>query len=608
MKLSTIAAVWFVLSGTGFAQSVHYLDCSRPGGGDSLRPESAWGNIEQANAYVFRPGDRLLLHRGSRCEGMLAPKGSGAEQAPIQIGAYGEGSLPIVDGRKQRAGLQLFNQEFWDVEDLEIVGGDPYGVHIGADRVSIRHIHLRDLVIHGVTGEPKVKESGLLVVAPAQNSTATIGNVLVDGVTAYDTTQWAGILVAGASYNENKRSYGDGVTIRNSVVHDVAGDGILLETTRHGLIEHNVAWDTGMQETETIGTPNAIWEWMCADCRVAWNEGFFSDSPGVDGGVFDIDYGNTDNIVEHNFAHDSQGYCAAIFGAEGRRGDSVHSIVRENTCLHNGRSPRLALRQGAIFLKTWHGGQLNGIEVTHNTILWEPPLDAPAIRANAEFFGDLPNRIQDNRILLAAGSAIDASPAVHTADNSVCGPRSEATAPGIGAATDMCSCWKPWRDPWAKDTHVALKPDVGLEFAGWRLATTISTNDAHQAARAEVVLLESMVHQFDSLGLKGVLWPQAAIAASERTTLRADWNLSSHIEIAAGTLSDAQTQHGGVFLVNPEGAIVARWQAPVDTAQVWLELQHLLGTPVGMQSVPWCVSRQEDKRSNGEGCNVEAVP
>jgi len=69
------------------------------------------------------------------------------------------------------------------------------------------------------------------------------------------------------------------VTVRNSVVHDVAGDGILVEEAKHALIERNVAWDTGMQYTETIGTPDGIWEWMCEDCTVQYNEGFFATLP-----------------------------------------------------------------------------------------------------------------------------------------------------------------------------------------------------------------------------------------------------------------------------------------------------------------------------------------
>ena len=70
-----------------------------------------------------------------------------------------------------------------------------------------------------------------------------------------------------------------------------------------------------MQDTQTIGTPNAIWTWMCDDCTVQRSEAYLTDSPGVDGGAFDIDYGNTKNSVIDNYGHDTQGYCVAVFGA-----------------------------------------------------------------------------------------------------------------------------------------------------------------------------------------------------------------------------------------------------------------------------------------------------
>jgi hypothetical protein len=167
-------------------------------------------------------------------------------------------------------------------------------------------------------------------------------------------------------------------------VHDVQGDGIVLFRVRHGSIEDSVAWNTGMQVTETMGTPNAIWTWMCDQCTVARSEAFLTDSPGVDGGAFDIDYGNTDNSVIDNYGHDTQGYCVAVFGAGfvTRR-----SLVRGNLCINNGRSPRMAKFQGAIFLHTWNGGAIDDLTVEKNVVRWSPYEAAPALVDDAELHG-----------------------------------------------------------------------------------------------------------------------------------------------------------------------------------------------------------------------------
>jgi hypothetical protein len=145
---------------------------------------------------------------------------------------------------------------------------------------------------------------------------------------------------------------------------------------RRGLIANSVAWNTGMQITQTIGTPNAIWTWMCDDCVVQDNEAYLTDSPGVDGGAYDIDYGNTKNSVVDNYGHDTQGYCVAVFGAGFV---TKQSVVRGNLCINNGRSPRMAKYQGAIFLLTWNGGSIDGLTIEHNTVFWNPYENAPAL-------------------------------------------------------------------------------------------------------------------------------------------------------------------------------------------------------------------------------------
>lgn len=115
-------------------QSRHYLDCKAGNdAADSLTPETAWRTVARADSFTYQPGDSLLLRRGTRCDGMLWPKGSGTEQAPIHLGAYGQGALPMVVGGAEAAGLRLHNQQFWEIENLEIVGGSPYGIHIGGD-------------------------------------------------------------------------------------------------------------------------------------------------------------------------------------------------------------------------------------------------------------------------------------------------------------------------------------------------------------------------------------------------------------------------------------------------------------------------------------------
>ena len=114
LRLSLIVVSLLAMGRCAAGATNHYLDCN--GGSDaadSLTPESAWRSVAKANSYVFQPGDNLLLRRGSRCEGMLWPKGSGTERASIHLSAYGHGALPVVYGGAESAGLNLHNQQYW---------------------------------------------------------------------------------------------------------------------------------------------------------------------------------------------------------------------------------------------------------------------------------------------------------------------------------------------------------------------------------------------------------------------------------------------------------------------------------------------------------------
>src|SRR5581483_1881898 len=137
----------------------------------------------------------------------------------------------------------------------------------------------------------------------------------------------------------------DSAAIRNSTVHDVGGDGITIFSCNGATIENNVAYNTGQTQVTSIGTPNGIWTWACANCLVQGNEGYNTDSPADDGGVYDIDFHSSNTTVQYNYAHDAHAYCVAVFGAENQA--TTNSIVRYNVCANDAREASIA-NQGDV--------------------------------------------------------------------------------------------------------------------------------------------------------------------------------------------------------------------------------------------------------------------
>lgn len=364
----------------------YFIDCSASNAGDGSRAHP-WNTLAAAEARTFMPGDRIALARGSVCQGSFAPQGSGAEGRIIRLTAYGRGPRPrIVAPAGSRQALLLSNQEYWQIDSLDIAGGSMYGVFVTGDKGPLHHLYLKNLYVHDLFGGAmKSKDNGLVDVGPS-GMAAVLYDVLIDGVDVAHTNQWSGILAGGgnlpwplgAPLNRD-------ITIRNSTAHDVYGDGIILFRDQDSVIRTSAAWQTGMEPTQDVGTPNAIWTWTCTNCTVEDNEAYVTDSPGVDGGAYDIDWDNTRNTVQRNFAHDTQGYCVAVFAAGYVTSDST---VRNNLCIDNGLSPRLAPLQGAVYMHAWNGGVMRGLDFSSNTIEWNPPVaDVSAIVSDATFGG-----------------------------------------------------------------------------------------------------------------------------------------------------------------------------------------------------------------------------
>lgn len=156
----------------------YYVDASSgEDTNEGTSSEKAWKSLSKVNEVTFQPGDRILLKAGAVWEDeTLSPKGSGTKDDYIILSSYGEGDAPKIkaNGNKGEA-LLLYNQEYWDISNLDIsntveglVGldsiqmkdengrqlSDLRGVCIaGKDAGELHGYKLHNLYVHDVTGE-----------------------------------------------------------------------------------------------------------------------------------------------------------------------------------------------------------------------------------------------------------------------------------------------------------------------------------------------------------------------------------------------------------------------------------------------------------------------
>jgi hypothetical protein len=379
-----------------------------------------WNSLSDVNAHTFAAGDSILFARGANCNGALQPQGSGANGSPIRVDAYGMGALPIINaGSANTAALYLNNQQYWQIADLEIIGGVKYGVYITGDTANqtLNGITLTNLNVHGATGvSTRRLDSGEVYLA-AHGVGQTLNNIVIDGVSAHDSKVSEGIVVqaGGGPVGGASQPLGNQVTVKNSAAYNVYGDGILIMELTNGLLENNVVHNTGLCPS-CGSTPSGLWEWWCHTCIVQNNESYANQSWGGDGGDFDIDFHNTGNIVQYNYGHDSAGYCVAVFGADNSADEN--NIIRYNVCSNNARKASNA-SQGDVFLSTWKGGSLNGVQIYNNTFYWNPASPAPLLNAaGAAFTGAEPDFFKNNIIYSTVPSMVSATSAL-TLDSNV---------------------------------------------------------------------------------------------------------------------------------------------------------------------------------------------
>ena len=581
MVLSLLSfIIAFAQNGSLAPSHSFFIDCSAATGGDGSKA-AAWNSLAAAQAHTFTAGDRISLARGTVCHGSFSPQGSGAEGSPIRLTAYGQGPRPrIVASDKDRQVLFLFNQEYWQIDSLDLSGANKYGIFVSGDKGTMHHIYLKNILVHNVQGGTmKNKDNGLVIVGPSSRD-AVFNDVLVDGVVAAHTNQWAGILIGGGNYAYAPDApLNSHVTVRNSSVQDVYGDGIVLFRDSDGVIETSTAWQTGMQPTETTGTPNAIWTWTCTDCTVRDNEAFLTDSPGVDGGAYDIDWDDTRNTVERNYAHDTQGYCIAVFAAGYVTSES---IVRENLCIDNGLSPRLAALQGAVYLHTWNDGVIRGLRMEHNTFIWSPPVaKAPAIVDDAGTGGNAIT-FTGNRIESAAPLFYSTNAQFAPSGNSYLYQGTGSAFFTLGEKHDISLATLQSagieKGSTLEDAATPAPPATALRLDA-RVDFTLDADGLlAPGPRAQLMVLRSLAAQYGS----SVLAVTVHLHVASKTSAEDSFALSNALlDLDAGNIHFDRNGHsaGLLRLLSANGRLLHEWQGFQNAATLGGAVRAQLGAP-----------------------------
>ncbi|MCP5117697.1 MAG: right-handed parallel beta-helix repeat-containing protein [bacterium] len=328
----------------------YYVDSSQGGDSNNGRsPEKAWKTLDKVNQRIFQPSDRILFRAGTIYAGQLKPRGSGSKAAgPIVIDKFGNGPKPRIDGKGvMPATLHLYNVEYWEVQNLEITNQGTQrkarrcGVYVHIeDFGTAHHIVLRDLDIRDVNGSLVKSEGagqGILWRNEGKQKKSRFDGLLIEGC-RLRRCERNGILGSSGHWRRTDWFPSLNVVIRNNLLEEIPGDGIVPYGCDGALVEYNVMRNC----TRLLPVSEAaagIWPWSCDNTVIQFNEVSDHKAP-WDAQGFDSDWNCRNTLIQYNYSHDNEGgfllVCTNGSVKMPVNAGNVGTVVRYNVSVNDG--------------------------------------------------------------------------------------------------------------------------------------------------------------------------------------------------------------------------------------------------------------------------------
>ena len=82
--------------------TIYYVDATNGNDNNNgTSPSTPWKTLAKINNFSFQPGDKIFLKRGDIWNENLVFPSSGTQNNPIEIGAYGTGDKPVINGMQE---------------------------------------------------------------------------------------------------------------------------------------------------------------------------------------------------------------------------------------------------------------------------------------------------------------------------------------------------------------------------------------------------------------------------------------------------------------------------------------------------------------------------
>ncbi len=349
---------------------------------DGLSEASPIKSLAKLNTIQFVPGDRILFKSGDTFVGMFRPRGSGMEGAPIVVSSYGGDVRPVIqsdpntrlpyllgagggNSSQINGAILLENVEYWEIRNLEL--HDPSydendhatskltvynaGIRVvNEDQGDLTHFIFDNLYIHGFRGpgtnlgktsggiqfNVNIKDADLSKAVPSCFVDVSITNceIAFCGRSGINTlTRWGHRTVTangdpwanfpGGEYSSSLTYYPNrDFYMANCRIHDIDGDGLIVDTWSNAVIENNTVYRCAIHLTKGSSAAVGMFNWNSDNVVFQYNECYENgmnatrddtkDGGAVltgvisqDGQGIEVDALNQNTWVQYNYLHDN---------------------------------------------------------------------------------------------------------------------------------------------------------------------------------------------------------------------------------------------------------------------------------------------------------------
>lgn len=373
---------------TGQARRIYYVSSENGSDENDGSQEHPFATLFAVNRLRLNPGDQVLLKRGSVFRGQFLHLSAwGAKDAPILIGAYGDGLPPKVEAMGQGIWYQdygteldspthtregyvssavlLYDCAYLTLRDIAVtnygsITGEIYeaprkmnrtGVAaVAKNRGTLREIHLENLEIRDVNGnvyDKHMNNGGIYFTCLKPDNEEATGAARYEGVSITGcfvhrvsrwgiavgyTYQWRNFIKAELE-DELFEKYGHrDIRIADNFVKEAGGDGITVMYALRPLVEHNSAHSCAGEMNDRVykypegrggKVAAGIWPWKCKDALFQYNKAM-DTRLNQDGMAWDADSGDG-TTYQYNYSRLNEGGCV-MFCLE----EAVHNTFRYN--------------------------------------------------------------------------------------------------------------------------------------------------------------------------------------------------------------------------------------------------------------------------------------